>query len=163
MKCKNILFFMLCLATNSAFATPANLHSVKDLLKLNHLDQTLQLQQDTKYADYAATTFIIGVNSGAKQNYDAHIPELSHLIHQYLNTPEFKAYYEQQLAEPFLQYFEEEELIHLIQIAEQPLAQDFYRQMIKSIQDRQAEVNIKEQAERTIQTEQYIQKLLDTL
>ena len=64
---------------------------------------------------------------------------------------------------PFLSYFEEEELIHLLQIYEAPLAQQFFEQEYKRYLDLNDESFKKYSLTKDQDLEEKIQKMLNTL
>lgn len=80
-----------------------------------------------------------------------------------MHSQDFNKYYIQRLIQPYLKFYQEEELVHLLNIYEHPLALDFFKQNLKSIQDQQDQSYSNAQIKKDQQLEQQIIELLEPL
>ena len=153
-----LMFSSLC------WALPATFETAKEVLKVTNLDQTIHFYQREDDLDKLATAFLQGVSHATNEDYSAYQPQVVKLLRNHIQSPEFKAYYELQLMQPYLEIYQEEELVHLLQLYEHPQAQSFFRQAMLSLQDHLQQQD--EQPSRpkdSNQREQRIAKLLNQL
>ena len=121
--------------SGGSWALPATFETAKEVLKVTNLDQTIHFYQREDDLDKLATAFLQGVSHATNEDYSAYQPQVVSLLRKHIQSPEFKAYYELQLMQPYLEIYQEEELVHLLQLYEHPQAQSFFRQAMLSLQD----------------------------
>ncbi|WP_436862542.1 hypothetical protein [Acinetobacter haemolyticus] len=155
---------LLSSMTSSSFALPATQETAIEVLKTSLFDQTIQHYQTERLAQHYSQNILRGIPSTDlvedKAYYEAKIEK--QLLKQ-MQSDDFKNYYIQQLIQPYLRFYQEEELVHLLHIYEHPLAQDFFKQNQKSIKIQQDESYKPEQIVKIQRQEQQVLELLKTL
>ncbi|WP_436898278.1 hypothetical protein [Acinetobacter gyllenbergii] len=159
-----ILNILLLSISSSSFALPATQATATDVLKASQFDQTIQHYQTRRLAQRYSQSLLQNIPANDlvedKTYYENKIEQqLLTLMH----SQDFNKYYIQRLIQPYLKFYQEEELVHLLNIYEHPLALDFFKQNLKSIQDQQDQSYSNAQIKKDQQLEQQIIELLEPL
>lgn len=133
---KILCVLMLCSVSPLSVALPSTYETAQEVLKTTGLDQTIAFYQRNDDLALLAQAFLEGASDATGEDYSRYQPQVMQLLQQHLQGTEFKTYYEMQLIQPYLELYQEEELVHLLQLYEDPQAQAFFRQSMLSLQDK---------------------------
>lgn len=158
-----LLSSFILIFSNSCFASPASKDTVYEVLHASKVDQIIKSMQNERYINFYSDSMIKGLKEANPNITQLQEQQIREHIKKYLQSTDFEIYFKNQLSWPFLSYFEEEELIHLLQIYEAPLAQQFFEQEYKRYLDLNDESFKKYSLTKEKYLEEKIQKMLNTL
>ncbi len=154
-----------CLFSLQTLATPATPETVQEVLKATWLDKTTQFYHDERFFDLIAQAYLAEIPEADSAKRTRELEQVKVALKKIINTPEFDQYYLNQVSTPFATLYEEEQLIHLLHLTDDPLAKDFYRKSFDKVlyeveqnyanQDKYNKTHAKPSVE--------IQKILNTL
>lgn len=155
---------LLGIITTTSFAMPPTQETAIEVLKTSLFDQTIQHYQTERLAQSYSKNLLQGIPSkDLVEDKAYYAPKIERQLLERMQSDDFKNYYIQQLIQPYLNFFEEEELVYLLHIYEHPLAQEFFKQNQKAIKNQQDENYKPEQIVKYYQQEQQVLKILKTL